>query len=167
MLFRSNTELLVFNFQRQRGDTIMPSYSGDLPERKQFYVYTHARPDGSVFYVGKGHGKRAGRFSVRNPHHKNVVAKHGRQRIIVSKVNCKNEQCAFDLEQWMIRIARKMGIGLVNRTNGGEGSTGLVMSQEARAQIFASLMGRKGTPHTPESKAKISAARMNRPARKK
>lgn len=135
----------------------MPSYSGGLPA-KQFYVYIHSKPDGTPFYVGKGHGKRAHRFSVRNPHHKNIVSKYGKHNIIVGKLECATEDAAFEAEKKLISFLRSIGIELVNRTVGGEGSAGLVLSAEARAQISASLTGRKGAPHTAESKAKISAA---------
>lgn len=30
-----------------------------MAQSKSFYAYTHSRPDGSVFYVGKGQGRRA------------------------------------------------------------------------------------------------------------
>jgi len=136
----------------------MPSYSGE-PQEKKFYVYIHSKPDGTPFYVGKGHGIRANKFSIRNPHHKNIVAKYGKDAIIIGKLDCATEQIAFETEKWLIAFLKSMGFELTNRTLGGEGSTGLVMSPEARAQISASLMGRKGTPHTPESKAKISAAK--------
>lgn len=139
----------------------MPSYSGDLAA-KQFYVYIHSKPDGTPFYVGKGHGKRAHKFSIRNPHHKNVVAKYGKHNIIVGKLECATEDEAFEAEKKLIAFLRSIGITLVNRTIGGEGSAGLVLSAEARAQISASLTGRKGTPHTPESKAKISAAKIGK-----
>lgn len=33
----------------------MPNFQGGT---KEFYAYVHARPDGSIFYVGKGSGKR-------------------------------------------------------------------------------------------------------------
>ena len=34
------------------------SISSPPAEQRSYYVYTLARPDGSVFYVGKGSGKR-------------------------------------------------------------------------------------------------------------
>lgn len=134
----------------------MPSYSGDLPKR--FYAYIHARPGGTPFYVGKGNGRRVRNFSKRNPHHKNIVAKYGKHNILIGKMECSTEQISFDLEVGLIKCLKRMGYSLVNRTNGGEGSTGLVISPEARAQISASLMGRPGRPWTKEAKEKVGAA---------
>lgn len=135
----------------------MPSYSGGLQEKK-FYVYIHSKPDGTPFYVGKGHGKRSHRFSIRSQHHKNIVKKYGQDNIIVGKLECESELMAFEREKWLIALLKGMGIELANRTDGGEGSTGLVMSPVARAQISATLKSQPGRPHTDETKAKISAA---------
>jgi hypothetical protein len=135
----------------------MPSYSGSL-QPKQFYAYIHARPDGTPFYVGKGNGRRVRNFSKRNPHHKNIVAKYGKNNILIGSLECSTEAISFELEKGMIKCLRKMGVELTNRTNGGEGCVGLVLSDDAKARISASLRGRKGFAHTPESKAKISMA---------
>ena len=134
----------------------MPTYSGDSV--KQFYAYIHARPNGVPFYVGKGHGKRSHKFSVRNPHHKNVVTKHGQKNILVKEIECSSENIAFDLEAGLIKCLRRMGYELVNRTNGGEGSTGLIWTKEGRAKISAALTGKPGRPWTLEAKAKVGAA---------
>jgi hypothetical protein len=58
----------------------------------------------------------------------------------------------------LIALLKGMGMTLVNRTDGGEGSSGLVMSDEAKAQISTTLKSQLGRPHTDETKAKISAA---------
>ena len=43
-----------------------------------FYVYLHRRKtDGKVFYVGKGHDKRAWTTDGRNQYWFNIVKKHG------------------------------------------------------------------------------------------
>jgi hypothetical protein len=135
----------------------MPSYSGGL-QAKKFYVYIHSKPDGTPFYVGKGCGIRAHRFTIRNPHHKNVVNKYGKENIIIGKLECESELMAFEREKWLISLFKGIGIELTNRTDGGEGSSGLVMSEEAKTQISAKLKGQPGRPHTNETKAKISAA---------
>jgi hypothetical protein len=140
----------------------MPSYSGDAKSTKEFYAYIHARPDGTPFYVGKGNRSRVYRLSKRNPHHKNIVAKYGRQNILIGSLQCSTEALAFELEIGMIKCLRRMGAELTNRTNGGEGCTGLVVSPEARAQISASLTGRKGTPWSDEQRAKFRAATVGR-----
>lgn len=140
----------------------MPSYSGELQTAKRFYAYIHARPDGRPFYVGKGNKIRVYRLSKRNPHHKNIVEKYGRQNILIGSLECSTEALAFELEIGMIKCLRRMGVELTNLTNGGEGPSGLVLSSEARAQISASLTGRKGTPWSDEQRAKFKAATVGR-----
>jgi hypothetical protein len=140
----------------------MPSYSGDLQPTKKFYAYIHARPDGTPFYVGKGNRSRVHRLSKRNPHHKNIVAKYGKQNILIGSLECSTEAVAFELEIGMIKCLRQMRVELTNLTNGGEGCAGLVISPEARAKISAFLTGRKGTPWSDEQRAKFRAATVGR-----
>ena len=58
--------------------------SSEIEAATRFFVYLHKRPDGSVFYVGKGSKARANEFapSRRTAHHRNVVAKHGREDML-------------------------------------------------------------------------------------
>lgn len=142
---------------------------------KQFYVYTHARPDGTVFYVGKGHGKRAWRFVQRNNYHSSIVSKYGKESIIVETLNCKSERHAFDLEEFMIRMYRRMGMKLANFTNGGDGVSGLVHSEESKKLMSLKQSnrnsewrrkigeGNKGKKRSDEFISKISAALRARP----
>lgn len=133
---------------------------------KQFYVYTHSRPDGSVFYVGKGTIKRSMKLSrPENPHHINVVNKYGRKNIIVRTHPCRDEGQAFDLERMMISGYRASGIKLVNMTDGGEGSSGTVVSAETRVKMSVARKGKKASPEaiqaqkdafTPERRAAMS-----------
>lgn len=97
-----------------------------------FCVYTHSRPDGSVFYIGKGVEKRAYDFapSRRTLHHKNVVAKYGRGNIKVKVIPCMGETEAFMLERVHIKLARDAGKALVNLTDGGEGCYGRKFTKE-------------------------------------
>ena len=148
----------------------MPSYSGSLAKPtvmppangKQFYAYMHTKPDGTPFYIGKGNGRRVRNFSKRNQHHKNTVAKYGRENIHIGYMECSSESVAFDLEMGLIKCVKRMGIKLTNLTDGGHGVSGLVVTPEQRAKISATLTGRKGSPHTDASKAKISAANKGR-----
>lgn len=148
----------------------MPSYSGSLAKPtvmppangKRFYAYMHTKPDGTPFYIGKGNGRRVRNFSKRNQHHKNIVAKYGRQNIHIGYMECSDESTAFDLEMGLIKCVRRMGIKLTNLTEGGHGVSGLVVTPEQREKIAAKLRGKPGTPHTKASKAKISAANKGR-----
>ena len=148
----------------------MPAYSGSLAKPtvmppangKQFYAYIHAKPDGTPFYIGKGNGRRLNMFHKRNQHHKNVVAKYDKRNILIGKLDCSDESTAFDLEMGLIKCLRRSGVALVNLTDGGHGPSGLIVTPEQRAKISATLTGRKGSPHTDASKAKISVANKGR-----
>jgi hypothetical protein len=98
-----------------------------------FYTYAHARKtDGRIFYIGKGQDKRAYSESNRNRYWRNVVAKHGHTVQILREWNSEKE--AFDHEVRMITQYRSMGYALVNMTNGGEGVSGYVFTQEQTAK---------------------------------
>lgn len=107
----------------------------------QWCVYLHKRPDGSVFYVGKGKTERARDFapSRRTQWHKNVVAKHGRQNILIEILPCQDEMAAFALERERIAAAKAAGECLANLTDGGEGCAGRAPTA---AQIAALAKGR-------------------------
>jgi hypothetical protein len=86
-----------------------------------FYVYMHCKPDGTLFYVGKGSGKRARDFASRNQHYKNIVAQYGRENILVSVIPCESDAHACSQEIQLIKAFREIGYELVNKTDGGEG----------------------------------------------
>jgi hypothetical protein len=122
--------------------------------QKQFYVYIHARPDGSIFYVGKGLKERAN-STVRkyNPHHTSIIKKYGKENIIIRKLPCESEQHAFNLEVQMIAILRRMGVKLTNATNGGDGVSGYTPTQKENLKRSASI---KAVRSSKESKEKSS-----------
>jgi hypothetical protein len=132
----------------------------------QFYTYLHCKPNGDPFYVGKGcdsvNTKRSHRFSCRNQHHKNIVAKYGRKNIGVFIFPCDSEEQAFADERQQISQLRHDGYELCNKTNGGEGPSGLTPSDETRTKLSLANKGKiawnKGIPNTKEQKDKISAA---------
>lgn len=90
-----------------------------MSKENKFYVYLHRRKsDGSVFYVGKGSGRRAWVFEKRNSYWARVFNKHGCE-VDIFKDNMP-EVCAFTLEKIMIA---QYGIdSLCNITSGGDGN---------------------------------------------
>jgi len=114
----------------------------------------YLREDGTPYYVGKGHGERA--FSK----HRRVNAPQ-RDRIVFPYTNLTEED-AFKKEIELIaqygRKDNNTGI-LRNLTNGGEGLSGVLVSEETKKKIALANKGRIYKPHTEEAKAKIRAKR--------
>lgn len=99
-----------------------------------FYVYLHSHmDDGTIFYVGKGKGRRVSAHQRRSKHWKNTVAKHGCLAEII--MDFDHEACALS---WEVAIIKYIGRqNLVNHTDGGEGLSGAVYSVERNAKISA------------------------------
>lgn len=138
---------------------IAAGFANKFSETKQdFYVYIHRRKtNGEVFYVGKGHGNRA--FDTkngRNRHWKNIVRKHG---LCVEFIQCGlRELYAFELEKTLIEMYGRIDNGtgiLCNMTDGGDGASGCIRSEETRAKVSAV---HKGKTISAETKAKIGNA---------
>jgi hypothetical protein len=108
-----------------------------------FYVYEHTRPDtNAIFYVGKGKGNRSNDLGNRNKHWKNIVTKAG--GFTVCKIaQDTDEELALLCEQERIDQLKRIGVKLCNMTNGGEGTSGRVLSPESKAKI--------GVRHSQES----------------
>lgn len=139
---------------------------------RRFYVYIHRRAtDNTIFYVGKGNGRRAWARSGRNRHWKFVEQKHGFKAEIVR--SGMSEACAFTLEAIVVR-----NIGIENLANlclGGGGATGWKHTDEAKKRIgeggkgrplhpnsLKALQARRGAKLSDEHKAKIGMANKGR-----
>lgn len=117
-----------------------------------FYTYAHYRAtDNSIFYIGKGSGKRAHelRQTQRSTHWSRVKEKHGVKVEILARWVVESD--AFEHERFLIDTFRAMGAKLVNASTGGVGgSTGAVKSPEHRAKIGAAHKGRLVSSETLE-----------------
>lgn len=128
-----------------------------MPKRRiagqsDYYVYVLMRPDtGEPFYVGKGFGKRMFQHekSARKgekSHKANLIRKFLRDgqeiRRTVIEENL-TEVAAFILEREAItEIGRYPHGSLTNLTDGGDGSSGTIVSESTRRKIAASQQGR-------------------------
>ena len=125
----------------------------------RFYTYAYLREDRTPYYIGKGTGKRI--FEKRK---RCCRPAKDKSRIIFLKQNLTEEE-AFKHEIYMIAVfgRKDLGTGILhNRTDGGDGSSGTVVSEETRRKISEATKG-KNNPfynksHSEESRRKISEA---------
>lgn len=115
-------------------------------------VYTHTRNDnGNIFYVGIGLNEKRAYEKVRNrrnDHWHRIVNKHGytvniTHTDIVWEEACKIEQ--YLISFWRDVLGKK---ALSNITDGGEGSAGLIMSDEAKLKMRNKELGTKQSDET-------------------
>lgn len=126
-----------------------------------FYVYVHYRAsDGKPFYVGKGTNRRAYVVSGRNAHWQNTYKKHGRVVKIIHE-NLTEEE-AYRLEVECIRELKEQFNCLCNKTNGGDGCYGMVLSPETRKKISEANKGREKSPTELENIRKAAVLRRGR-----
>lgn len=122
-----------------------------MSSEKKFYVYVHRRAtDGTIFYVGKGHGCRATSKSGRNADWLSVTTS--------CEWNCEkvaeniSEICAFSIEKAMIRYIGKDA--LCNIYDGGNGPSGTKHTEETKQKFRLAKLGRKQSPEHAAKSAK-------------
>jgi len=114
----------------------------------RFYTYAYLREDKTPYYIGKGTGDRIYSTNRRNNPPKD------KSRIIFLKQNLTEED-AFRHEVYMIAVfgRKDLGTGILhNLTDGGDGASGYVFSEETRKKM------RERTP-SEETRKKMSEAR--------
>jgi hypothetical protein len=129
-------------------DTVLRLKFIERPKRN--YVYVHLKADSlEPFYVGEGQKRRGWHTHGRSKHWNSVVRKHG--VLVMIAQDDMLEAFAFELERNLIaRIGRKdKGLGpLVNYTDGGDGASGAIRSDEFKARNVAFHTGRKRSEET-------------------
>lgn len=136
--------------------------------RGKFYIYEHVRrSDGLVFYVGKGSGSRLRVTQHRNPYWVSVSRKHGWEARVAFRTD--DEDLAFLAEEELIRKRRNDGSPLTNMTDGGEGMSGYVFSEESIRKRVSKTKGKKkpatslalkGVPKSAEHRRNLSLAKL-------
>jgi len=114
-----------------------------------FYTYAYLREDGTPYYIGKGKGDRVYKKSKND-----IKPPKDKSRILLLKQNLSEEE-SFQHEKYMIYIFGRKDFGtgtLHNRTDGGEGSSGVLQTKETKLKRSNTL---KGRPRPDEVKRKI------------
>ncbi len=140
----------------------------------KYYTYAYLREDRTPYYIGKG-AKR--RVFEKKTHTTKLPPK---DRILFLKQNLTEEE-AFKHEIYMIAVfgRKDLGTGILrNRTNGGDGNSGLIHTEESKDKMRKALKGKtawnkgiktgpsnfKGKTHKPESIEKIRQKAVGRRA---
>ena len=116
-----------------------------------YYTYAYLREDRTPYYIGKGTGNRI--YST----NRIIKPPKDKSRIIYLKQNLTETE-AFRHEIYMISVFGRKDLGtgiLYNMTNGGDGSSGWVPSEEYRKKMSEA---KKGKTHSEDSKKKMSVA---------
>ena len=121
-----------------------------------YYTYAYLREDKTPYYIGKGKGNRAYRRRKTD-----IKPPKDKSRILILKQNL-TEQESFKHEIYMIAVfgRKDLGTGILhNRTNGGEGASGAIMSDETRKKLSEA---NKGRTYSEETRKKMSESQKDR-----
>ena len=119
-----------------------------------FYTYAHYTPQGRLFYIGKGTGRRATAEVSRNQHWRSIVQKYGKPEVqILANWNTNEEACSHEV--LLIQCFRDMGHKLCNLAAGGNSNSGWKMPEEQKKKISLKLKGREGKKPSVETLIKL------------
>lgn len=142
--------------------------------RTDFYIYAHIDDRGLIYYIGKGQGNRCNERATRRSSFWNRYTKKycssGCPKVEIL-FDSLPESMSFLLEtKWIKMLGRQnQGLGnLVNLTDGGEGTSGTVLSDESRQKISTSAKARgcsvrgwnKGLKASDETREKLRIAHL-------
>lgn len=134
-----------------------------MVDPNRFYTYAYLREDRTPYYIGKGSGRRA------YQKHETILVPRSEDRIILLKQNL-SEKDAFKHEIYLIAVLGRKDLGtgiLRNRSDGGEGNSGIIVSEETRRKLSKINSGKNhpqyGKPKSEETRRKLSECNKNRP----
>ena len=107
---------------------------------KEYYTYAYLREDGTPYYIGKGKGDR-----LLKRRKTDIKPPRDKSKILFLKQNLTEEE-AFNHEKYIIYILGRKDLGtgiLRNKTNGGEGPSGRLMTQKTINKIKNKLLNKK------------------------
>lgn len=116
-----------------------------MKDPNRFYTYAYLRENRTPYYIGKGEGRR-----VYQKYKGEVRPPKDKSRILFLKRNLSEED-AFKHEIYMINVfgRKDLGTGILrNRTDGGHGSSGIVISEYHRKKVIQSNKTRTISPET-------------------
>ena len=123
-----------------------------------YYTYAYLREDNTPYYIGKGKGDRI--YST----NRIIKPPKDKSRIIFLKQNLTEKE-AFRHEIYMIAVLGRidLGIGILhNMTDGGEGLSGTIRSEETRRKISVATKGNTyclGITRSEETRKRMSEAK--------
>ena len=124
-----------------------------MKEPRRFYTYAYLRVDRTPYYIGKGCKNR-----INVDRGKPCKKPKDKSRIIFLKQNLTEEE-AFKHEIYMIAVfgRKDLGTGILhNKSDGGDGASGAVRSEETRRKISEAKLGKKKRPYSEEYKKQMS-----------
>lgn len=116
-------------------------------DKNKFILYRHIRPDkDEVFYIGIGKPGRKKETKGRNKYWHNIVNKNNGEYLIEILLEDLSREVIKLKEIEFIKLygRKDLGLGtLCNLTNGGDGMSGKVFSEETKQKIRLSMLGEK------------------------
>jgi hypothetical protein len=142
----------------------------------KYYIYAHTiashgleRPFGEIFYIGRGCRRRAYVKSRRSSYWNNIINKYG-YNVHFFETGLTNEEANLAEKRYIKAIGREdIGKGtLVNFTDGGEGLSGHIQSEEHKRKIGEASKGRIMSLNTKEKllKSKLGKSRSEQTKKK-